>query len=137
MIIYTSYASRENFEKLVKLNYLPIIILRNIRNSKLLSPYSDTYIHLRELSPSTELYQSWKNREIGISEYRDRYLLELIERRINTQEIYKNLEFLCNLTEARGIVLLGYEEKCELCHRRFLAEFLKELWGIEIWEWKN
>lgn len=137
MIIYTSYASRENLKKFIELNYLPIIVLRNIRNSKLLSPYSDTCIHLRDLSPSTELYQSWKNGEIDIKEYKNRYLFELIDRRLNTQEIYKNLEFLIELTEAKGIILLGYEEDYKLCHRSFLAEFLGELWGMRIWEWTD
>ena len=136
MIIYTSYVSEENFNNLVKLNYLPIIILRNIRNSKILSPYSDTCIHLRNLSPSTELYQAWKNGEIKREEYRSRYFLELVDRKLNTQEIYRNLEFLSTLTGAKGIVLLGYEKDRTLCHRSFLGEFLSELWEMEIVEWR-
>lgn len=137
MKIYTSFASEENINKLISLNYLPIIVLRNIRNSKHLHQYSDTSIHFRELSPSTELYQSYKNGEIDIKEYHYNYLLELLDRKLNTQDIYKKFLFLNNLVSAEGVVLLGYEEDPKLCHRSILSEFLEKLWNCTIPEWKN
>ena len=135
MKIYTSYVSKDNLNKFISLGFLPIFILRNIRNSKLLSSYADTCIHLRELSPSTELFHQFKSGEIDVEEYHYQYLLELLDRHISTLDIYKRLEFLCSLCNAPGVVLLGYEEDKNLCHRKALSEFLSWLWRTEINEW--
>jgi len=135
--LFTSYATKDNLENLVSHSYLPVIILRNIRSSKLLSPYSDTSIHLRELSPSTELFHKYRDGLIGVEEYHHQYLLELIERKLSFYDIRKRLIFLNNLVSAEGVVLLGYEEDPEKCHRSALARFLKELWKQEIYEWNG
>jgi len=137
MNIFTSFASEDNLRLIIENNYLPIIILRNIRNSKCLNKYSDTCIHFRELSPSTELFQSYKNNEIDVEEYHYRYILELLDRNLNTQSIYKEFIFLNNLVSAKGLILLGYEEDPHLCHRSALAEFLGRLWNCTILEWNG
>ena len=137
MNIYTSYASEENLKELVSQGYLPFIILRNIRDSRLLGPYSDTSIHLRELSPSTELYHEFRDGKISIEEYKHQYLLEIIERRISFYDLRKRLSFLSDLVNAEGVVFLGYTEDPERCHRSALSEFLSHLWKQEITEWKR
>ena len=137
MKIYTSYISKENIEELVRLNYLPMFIIRNMRDSKLLGPYSDTCLHLRELSPSTELLWEFKKGEIDREEYRKRYLLELIDRRLSFTDLMVKFKTLDEMVSASGIVLLGYSKDPENCHRRYLAEFLEGLTGYVIEEWKK
>ena len=137
MKIYTSYISKENLEELIRLNYLPMFIIRNMRDSKLLGPYSDTCLHLRELSPSTELLQEFKGGMIDREEYRRRYLLEIIDRRLSISDLMTKFRTLDSIVSSSGIVLLGYSKDPKFCHREFLAEFLESLTGYTIEEWKK
>ena len=108
-----------------------------MRDSKLLGVYSDTCLHLRELSPSTELLKSYKNNEITREEYKIKYLTELIFRNISINNLMTKFKTLDNIVSPSGIVLLGYPKNPEECHRRFLAEFLENLTGYTINEWKK
>lgn len=137
MKILTSFISKENLDSLIDLNYLPIFIIRNMRDSSLLNRYSDTCLHLRELSPSTELLSKFKNNTISVEEYRNRYLVEIVLRNISFSRLITKFSTLNDLTMSSGIVLLGYNENPELCHRRFLAEFMESVTGYKIDEWKR
>lgn len=137
MKIYTSFISRENLDLLVSLNYLPMFIIRNMRDSKLIGQYSDTCLHLRNLSPSTELLNQFRNNLISREEYKNQYLLELVLRRISFSDLIMKFKALDQMVSSSGIVLLGYNENPDLCHRRFLAEFMEKLTGYKINEWKK
>lgn len=134
MKLYTSYLSEENLDKLVKQNYLPIFIIRNLRNSRLVWQYSDSCLHFRTLTPSTDLFQQYKSGLIGIDKYKHEYLLELVDRKLSFTGILEKLTFLNDLVEAKGVVLLGYEVNPELCHRSALSALLSKLWNLEIQE---
>jgi len=108
-----------------------------MRDSKLLGAYSDTCLHLRELSPSTELLWEFKKGNIDREEYKNKYLLELVERRISISDLITKFKTLDEMVSSSGIVLLGYPRDPEFCHRRFLAEFLENLTGYVIEEWKK
>ena len=123
LIIYTSYVSKENLEMIVKeLNMLPIFILRNIRNSELIGKYSGSALHFRTISPTSPLYQAYRDGLISFSEYSKRYLIELSD--IKLYEVIRRLESLCNISEASGIVLMGYGENPNISHRKILSDLI-------------
>lgn len=137
MKLYTYYASKDSLDNFIRLGIIPTIILRNIRESNILMPYADTYVHLRELSPSTDLFQKFKNNQIDVEEYHYQYLIELLDRHISTFNLYKKFKSLCRICNTDKIVLLGYSIDPNYCHRRALAEFLGKIWNIEIDEWSD
>ena len=108
-----------------------------MRDSKLIGQYSDTCLHLRNLSPSTELLNQFRNNLISREEYKNQYLLELVLRRISFSDLIMKFKALDQMVSSSGIVLLGYNENPDLCHRRFLAEFMEKLTGYKINEWKK
>lgn len=123
LIVYTSYVSEENLEIIVKeLNLLPVFILRSIRNSELIGKYSGSAIHFRNLAPTSPLYQAYRDGLIDFTEYTKRYLIELSD--IKMYEVIGKLESLCNVSEAEGIVLLGYGEDLSTSHRKILSDFI-------------
>ena len=114
-----------------------MFIIRNMRDSKLIGQYSDTCLHLRNLSPSTELLHRFKNNIINREEYKDQYLLEIVSRNISFSDLIMKFSVLDKMVSSSGIVLLGYNQDPELCHRRFLAEFMEKITGYKIDEWKK
>ena len=122
--IYTSYVSPMTLDEIVKRNILPIFIIRSIHNSQLIGKYSDTSIHFKELSPSSELYRARRDGYIGQLEYKKRYVIEMSE--INFQDIIKRLDYLASLCGASGVALMGYGSEYNNCHRKLLSELLNE-----------
>lgn len=121
--IYTSYVSEENLEIIVKeLNLLPIFILRSIRNSELIGKYSGTAIHLRNLAPTSPLYQAYRDGLIDFTEYSKRFIIELSD--IKLHEVIEKLESLCNISEACGVVLMGYGEDLNTSHRKIISDLI-------------
>lgn len=123
LTVYTSFVSEENLEAAVKkFNMLPIFILRSIRNSELIGKYSGSAIHFRNLSPSSPLYQAYRDGLISLEEYKKRFLIELSE--LKLYEVVGKLESLCNISEANGVILFAYGENLETSHRKILSDFL-------------
>jgi len=74
---------------------------------------------IRELAPSKELLQDWKNNSISWQEYELRYFKEME----NKQEFIKEL---ANLAASDTITLLCFEkENNPHCHRHLLKNLLK------------
>ena len=123
LIVYTSYITPENLEYVVKdLNMLPIFILRSIRNSELIGKYTGSAIHFMNLSPSSLVFQAYRDGLIGLEEYKKRYLIEISN--LKMYEIVGKFESLCNISEANGIVLFAYGEDPNLSHRSVLSELI-------------
>ena len=120
--IYTSFVSPETIKLFPSYNILPVFIIRNISNSKLIGMYSGTIIHMKELSPATELYQRLKSGIISFGRYQKEYVIGLAG--LNFSNIIKKLERLEESSQASGIVLMGYEQDPELCHRSLLGDVL-------------
>ena len=82
------------------------------------------YKHMPNLAPTKEILDSYKKNEIGWDEYVKRFSRLIIERKIEnkiTAEELNNACFFCS------------EPTPEQCHRRLVAEYLKEKNGnIEI-----
>ena len=82
------------------------------------------YVHLPALAPTKEMLDDYKKRKGDWKTYEDRFLALMRQRRIED-------------TVPREIVadgcLLCSEDKPHHCHRRLVAEYLKQHWGeVEI-----
>ena len=76
------------------------------------------YTHILEWAPTEEILNSFKKKKINWEEYKNQYLALLRQR-----NIAKNIDF----KEMDGACLLCSEEKPDYCHRRLLAEYLRDL----------
>jgi uncharacterized protein (DUF488 family) len=82
------------------------------------------YVHLPLLAPTQELLDRYKKKGGQWSEYERDFLDLMRSRQIETN--------VSRDTIAEGCLLCS-EEKPEHCHRRLVAEYLKERWGdVEI-----
>ncbi len=83
------------------------------------------YAHLVELAPTAEMLDSYKKHGDGGWELYERRFLELL--RVRRVEATIPREVL------DGGCLLCSEEKPDHCHRRLVAEYLRDRWGnVEI-----
>jgi uncharacterized protein (DUF488 family) len=79
-----------------------------------------SYVHLPLLAPTQELLDEYKKQRGSWDTYEQRFLDLMKERRIEEKISREELEDGC---------LLCSEEKPHHCHRRLVAEYLKEHWG--------
>lgn len=121
--INTSFVSPATLERFRSNNILPIFIVRNIENSELIGQYSGSPVHLKELSPSNELFRKKRDKVVSIEEFKKLYAIEITER-VDLKKIIDKLESLVELSGARSIVLLGYGSDYDSCHRSVLAKIL-------------
>lgn len=83
------------------------------------------YVHLPELAPTADILDPYKKAKNGDWELYERQFLELMRaRRIESTTSREILDSGC---------LLCSEERPHHCHRRLVAEYLKDKWGdVEI-----
>ena len=82
------------------------------------------YIHLPDFAPTKEILDAYKKKQIDWNEYVRRFSKLIKERKIEEKITAEELHNAC---------LLCSEPTPEQCHRRLIAEYLKEkLGGIEI-----
>ena len=82
------------------------------------------YVHLPALAPTREMLDDYKKRGGNWKTYEDRFLALIRERRIE--------ETIPREIVADGCLLCS-EDKPHHCHRRLVAEYLKQHWGnVEI-----
>ena len=82
------------------------------------------YVHLPELAPTQEMLDEYRKGKKGWENYERRFRELMRERAIEKQVDPKLIEGGC---------LLCSEDKPHLCHRRIVAEYLKDAWGdVEI-----
>lgn len=121
--INTSFVSPATLERFRSNNILPIFIVRNIENSELIGQYSGSPVHLKELSPSNELFRKKRDKALSIDEFKKLYAIEITER-VDLKKVIDKLESLVELSGARSVVLLGYGSDYDSCHRSVLAKIL-------------
>jgi hypothetical protein len=82
-------------------------------------------VHLPELAPTADILDPYKKAKNGDWELYERQFLELMRaRRIESTTSREILDSGC---------LLCSEERPHHCHRRLVAEYLKDKWGdVEI-----
>ena len=121
--IYTSFVSPWTWKHLVQEgNYLPILAIRNIKNSNVVGYLSDTAVHFKELSPSNSLYQAKRDKKINLEDFHKKYLIELSN--VSIESIYDRFKQLVNVSGADGIIIFGYGSDSKSCHRSTLASVL-------------
>jgi len=82
------------------------------------------YVHLPELAPTAEILNAYKKQKDGDWGLYERRFLDLMRSRQIENTPREILDGGC---------LLCSEEKPDRCHRRLVAEYLKEHWGdVEI-----
>ena len=82
------------------------------------------YVHLPALAPTKDMLDDYKKRRGDWKTYEDRFIALMRERRIE-ETIPKDIV-------ADGCLLCS-EDKPHHCHRRLVAEYLKQHWGnVEI-----
>ena len=82
------------------------------------------YVHRTELAPTQDILDALKKHKGSWEEYEDRFLALMAERRIEETVSCDMLHQSC---------LLCSEDTAENCHRRLVADYLKEKWGnVEI-----
>jgi len=79
------------------------------------------YLHEPRLSPTQEMLDAFKKKEMPWEEYESRFRAMLVESRPDM--------FLDRGDFAAPTVLLCSEAKPDHCHRRLVAEHLAEKWG--------
>ena len=78
------------------------------------------YVHLPELAPTQEILNEYKKQRGDWKTYETRFLALMKQRRIE--------ETLSREAIADGCLLCS-EDKPHQCHRRLVAEYLKQHWG--------
>lgn len=78
------------------------------------------YVHLPELAPTQEMLDEYKKRKGDWTTYEQRFLTLMRERHIE--------KTLSKEVIAEGCLLCS-EDKPHHCHRRLVAEYLKQHWG--------
>lgn len=78
------------------------------------------YVHKPELAPTKEILDAYKKKLIDWTDYQRQFCQLLIERRAEnllTPQLVDNACLLCS------------EPKPDKCHRKLVAEYLREHWG--------
>jgi uncharacterized protein (DUF488 family) len=81
------------------------------------------YIHVPELAPTAEILDAFKKRKGDWRLYEEQFLDLMRSRRIDETVSRDLIDEGC---------LLCSEEKPDRCHRRLVAEYLRDKWDIEI-----
>ena len=82
------------------------------------------YVHALDLAPTADILDAYKKQKGDWSVYERQFLDLMSKRRIEETTPREMLDGGC---------LLCSEEKPQYCHRRLVAEYLKEKWGdVEI-----
>lgn len=82
------------------------------------------YVHRPELAPTQEMLDAYKKTGGSWDQYADRFLDLMASRHIEETVRREDLDGAC---------LLCSEDKPHHCHRRLVAEYLREKWGeVEI-----
>lgn len=78
------------------------------------------YAHRTELAPTQEMFDAYRKQRGEWTDYERRFL-ELMASR--------HIEQTLSRDAVEGACLLCSEDKAHHCHRRLVAEYLKEKWG--------
>ena len=79
------------------------------------------YVHEPALSPTDDILKAYKKKEMSWDQYESQFLALLTERRVEDRLAQQSFESLT--------VLLCSEPEPKHCHRRLVAEYLRDKWG--------
>lgn len=92
-----------------------ICVMRFIRD------YYKYDLWLKDLPPSIELLNDWRNKKITWQGYEERYLKEIEEKRVAIKELINLIK------EKKVVTLLCAEKEDKFCHRRLLKEYIQSI----------
>ena len=124
--LFMSFVSPNTLDFFINSGLLPIFIIRNIKTSDLIGKYSETALHIKELSPSNELYQRMRDGLLSFEEYAKKYTIEMSE--VNLYSVIEKIKTLIRLSGAKTAILLDYNGK--FYHHSILAGILNNM-GID------
>lgn len=81
------------------------------------------YIYIKELTPTKDMLDAYKKKEIAWDAYEDKFL-NLMSRR--------NIERTIDKSVIENGCLLCSEHEPHYCHRRLVVEYLNQSWSTEI-----
>ncbi len=134
---FTQTSAEEFFGKLIKAGVRKIVDAR-LNNSSQLAGFTKKddlkyflqtignidYVHMPLLAPSEEILAEYKEKRVDWHTYEKKFLALMEERRIENVVSPGELDRTC---------LLCSEHLPKHCHRRLVAEYLKNRWGnVEI-----
>lgn len=123
--IRTSFVSPLTLKALVENEWLPIFIIRHIDNNTLISKYAGTPVHLFWLAPNSDLFHSWRDGVLDWEDYADLYADDILST-VRMKDLIERLEILRSTSGAKGVVLMGYGENMNTCHRSVLAKLINQ-----------
>ena len=123
--------SAEEFFAILKLKHIKALIDIRLNNVSQLAGFTKKkdlqyflkeicnieYVHRPDFAPSKDILDDYKKKMISWAEYEIKYLSLLSERQISTKIEPDQLNMSC---------LLCSEPKADKCHRRLLAEYLRD-----------
>jgi uncharacterized protein YeaO (DUF488 family) len=89
-----------------------ICIMRFVRN------YYKFDLWLKDLAPSIELLNDWKDKKISWEEYEERYLKEIKGKKDAVRKLVQLVK------QKKVVTLLCCEKDDKFCHRRLLKEYI-------------
>jgi uncharacterized protein (DUF488 family) len=130
---FTNKTAEEFFSRLRKAGVKQIVDVR-LNNTGQLAGFSKRddlnffakeilgadYLHLPILAPTQEMLDEYKRKKSGWPAYERSFIHLLKERRIEENVEREMLKDAC---------LLCSEDKPHQCHRRLIAEYLRDQWG--------
>lgn len=134
---FTKKSAREFFEVLRKAGIKKVVDIR-LNNVSQLAGFTKkddlayfleaidriSYEHRPELAPTKDILDGYKKKTLSWDEYEERFSKVMAERRIENFATPSDLDGAC---------LLCSEPKANKCHRRLVAEYLRNKWGnVEI-----
>jgi uncharacterized protein YeaO (DUF488 family) len=90
--------------------------------------------YLPHLTPTEKLLRSAKSGAIPIAEAMQKYHAEILEK-LSPTKVYDDLIKLMISNGKSDLALLCYEKPGEICHRRFVAEWLEKGNSISVPEY--
>lgn len=134
---FTGHSAQEFFEKLQRAGVKRLVDVRLNNVSQLagfakkndlqyfLQVIADIdYVHERDLAPTKDILTDYQKKRITWADYEEKFDRLLHERTPDQELDPEDLDRAC---------LLCSEHEPEHCHRRLVAEYLKEVWGnVEI-----
>jgi len=129
---YTHKSAKEFFNLLL-VNNIEIIVDIRLNNTSQLAGYTKkkdleffassigniSYLHYQQFAPTKELLTRYKKKQIAWDEYEKEFALIMQQRDCLR-------DFLSNVQGYTNICLLCSEEKADFCHRRLVADYVKD-----------
>jgi uncharacterized protein YeaO (DUF488 family) len=125
--LYTTYLA--NMKKVSRDKMIMVFVARFA--PKAMNLDNREIVQFTQLSPSPMLLGDWKKGVITWEVFETRFLEEIENRTLALSTIDVIADKIKN--RGRDICLVCFEKDNNFCHRRILAEYIKDKYGIE-WE---